>query len=83
MTQIWISFRSLTYAQRALRYLERKGITASLSRLPQGLSKKGCGYALVLRRSFREALRMLDEEKIPWGQSFEKLESGEFREAAL
>ena len=83
MTQIWISFRSLTYAQRAARALERKGITATVARLPQGLSSKGCGYAVILRGRGREARAILDELKIPWGMSFQRLESGEFREVRL
>lgn len=83
MKQIWISFRSLTYAQRAARVLERKGISATLVRLPQGVSKKGCGYALILRGRVKEALNVLEAEHIPWGQSFERLESGEYREVQL
>ena len=45
MPQYWISFRSLTHAQRAARFLEKSGITATVTRLPQGVSPKGCGYA--------------------------------------
>ncbi len=83
MSQIWISFRSLTYAQRASRILERKGISSVLARLPQGVSKKGCGYALVFHGRAREAQTILEREEIPWGQSFLRMESGEFREVAL
>lgn len=83
MKQIWISFRSLTYAQRAVRLLERRGISAALARLPQGVSKKGCGYALILRGRAKEALDLLESERLPWGQSFERLDSGEFREVKL
>ena len=83
MKQIWISFRSLTYAQRAERILERKGISAALVRLPQGVSKKGCGYALILRTRAKEALEILETQNLSWGQSFERLESGEYREVKL
>ena len=83
MKQIWISFRSLTYAQRAERILERKGISAALVRLPQGVSKKGCGYALILRTRAKEALEILEAQNLSWGQSFERLESGEYREVKL
>ncbi len=80
MKQYWISFRSLTYAQRASRVLERKGVTATIVRLPQGVSKKGCGYAVIQRGSYREAIRILEELRLPWGQIFARSESGEFRE---
>ena len=80
MKQYWISFRSLTYAQRASRVLERKGVTATIVRLPQGISKKGCGYAVILRSAVREAIRVLEEQHIPWSQLFVRSESGEFRE---
>lgn len=83
MKQYWISFRSLTYAQRAVRVLERKGYTASLVRLPQGVSSRGCGYAVILRNAVREGIRFLEEQRIPWGQIFERGEGGEFREVAL
>lgn len=83
MKQIWISFRSLTYAQRAARILERRGISSALVRLPQGVSKKGCGYALILRSRAKEALETLDANNLAWGQSFERLESGEYREVKL
>lgn len=80
MTQIWILFRSLTHAQRAARLLERRGVTATVTRAPQGLSPKGCGYAVTVRKRYGEVVRLLEEYKIPFGQVFERLESGEFRE---
>ena len=83
MPQYWISFRSLTQAQRAARTLERTGITATVSRLPQGVSPKGCGYALIVRRRFYDALRLLTEAGIQSGMVFEKTEWGEFREVKL
>ena len=83
MTQIWILFRSLTHAQRAAGLLERRGITATITRAPQGLSPKGCSYAVLFRRRGGEAIRLLEENRIPHGQVFERTESGEFREARL
>lgn len=80
MTQYWISFRSLTYAQRAAALLERKGITATVVRLPQHLTKRGCGYAVIIRGRLRQAASFLGEAKIPWSQLFQRLESGEFQE---
>ena len=83
MPQYWISFRSLTHAQRAARTLERNSITAIVSRLPQGVSPKGCGYAVVVRRRIHDAVRLLEEAQIPRGMVFEKTERGDFREVKL
>lgn len=83
MRQVWITFRSLTHAQRAATSLERKGITASLTRAPKELSLRGCAYAVVLRKRFGEAAGLIEELKLPSAQYFERLESGEFREVRL
>ena len=83
MPQYWISFRSLTHAQRAARSLERRGLTTVVTRLPQGVSPKGCGYALIVRSRIDEALRILREGQIPNGMVFEKTQWGEFREVKL
>ena len=81
MTQVWIMFRSLTHAQSGARWLERAGITATVTKAPQGMNPKGCGYAVIIRKRPSEALRYLDEVRIPYGQVFERGENGEFREA--
>lgn len=40
--------RSLTYAQRTAKILERAGITAIVTRVPQHLSSDGCGYCVKI-----------------------------------
>ena len=40
--------RSVTYAQRASRTLERAGVHCSIVKLPQKLSDEGCGYSLKI-----------------------------------
>ena len=80
MLLFWITFRSLTHAQRAARALERKGFTASIAKLPQELSGRGCAYAVIIRRNLREALQILSEGKIPYERVYERSSGGEFRE---
>lgn len=41
--------RSITYAQRMSRVLERVGIRAQIFRAPVGLTDRGCSYALRIR----------------------------------
>lgn len=38
--------RSLTYAQRTAKALERAGITAIVTKIPQTISSDGCGYCV-------------------------------------
>lgn len=41
--------KSLTYAQRSARVLERRGISAIVMRSPRELSSGGCGYCVRVR----------------------------------
>ncbi len=71
MQQYIILCRSLTYAQRAVSVLERSGITTSLSRAPQMLTDRGCGYCVkVAEGRFRTAVRILDHAGLPHGRMY-------------
>ena len=48
MPQYLIVCRSLTYAQRAVKVLERVGISSTLTRAPAELTGTGCGYCVKL-----------------------------------
>ena len=78
--QYLIMCRSLTSAQRASAFLERKGINASVIKAPQGLSTKGCGYALSLYRNFDEASALLKNNNLLSGKRFKRKENGDFVE---
>ena len=80
MTQYLIMSRSLTRAQRAARLLERSGISASVVKAPQGLSSKGCGYAVSVRRRFSEAAALLRRYELLDGKLFQRDEDGGYRE---
>ena len=80
MTQYLIMSRSLTRAQRAARLLERSGISASVVKAPQGLSSKGCGYAVSVRRRFLEAAVLLRRYELLDGKLFQRDEDGGYRE---
>lgn len=63
--------RSLTYAQRALRVLEKSGFTAALIRTPRVLTPMGCGYGLIVRRSrLGDALTVLRGKGVPFGKAY-------------
>ena len=83
MTQIWIMFRSLTHAQTAARILERSGITATVTRAPQGSNPKGCGYAVTIRKRGSEAIGLLNAAHVPFRSVVKRLESGGYEEVKL
>ena len=80
MSLYWIHCRSLTHAQRASMLLERDGFTATLTRTPQGLSTRGCGYAVIVRKDIGRALALLREKKVSFGKVYTRTEAGEYRE---
>lgn len=52
--------KSLTYAQRSARVLERRGVGAFLMRSPRELSSGGCGYCVrVSEKHFAQAVDIL------------------------
>ncbi len=49
-----LTFRSLTYAQRASRVLERAGVTGTVSRVPKAAATRGCAYCVIVAARHRE-----------------------------
>ena len=45
----FITFRSVTPAQRGQRVLQQGGIDTILQRTPRWMAERGCGYCLRLR----------------------------------
>lgn len=78
--QYLIMCRSLTQAQRSAKLLEKKGITASVVKAPQGLSKHGCAYAISLHWRFDEAVRILEKNNMINGKLFMRDGDGEYQE---
>ncbi len=50
MEQCYISFRSVTFAQRAEAILKGAGYRCQLQRSPKWMGQRGCSYALRVRR---------------------------------
>lgn len=44
----YITFRSVTYAQRGEQILQKEGIRCTLLRTPRWMEERGCGYCLRL-----------------------------------
>ena len=81
MFRYLIMCRSLTYAQRASRLLERHGITAAITKLPQSVADSGCSYCVrVNEKNYRSALTILKEAGLNPGKVFRLNEGGEPQE---
>jgi len=80
MTQYLIMCRSMTYAQKASKLLERYGYTAIVVKAPQELTKGGCGYAVTVRRNIEEAIDILKKYEIPTGKIFAKIGTAAYKE---
>ncbi len=84
MVHYLILCRSLTYAQRTARILERGGIAGTVMRTPGRIAKDGCGYCVrVGERRLADALVLLRREGLPPKQVFVQSAAGEYSEAAL
>ncbi|MCR5664401.1 MAG: DUF3343 domain-containing protein [Oscillospiraceae bacterium] len=81
MEKLLITCRTLTHAQRCVRLLERRGIVAAVIKAPPELTRAGCGYAVSLRRSGAEAVRMLREASMLNGKIY-RLEERGWREVS-
>ena len=44
----YITFRSVTFAQRGERVLQKAGLRCTLQRTPRWMEEQGCGYCLRL-----------------------------------
>lgn len=85
MKKEWmITFRSVTYAQRAERILRSRQISGRLQRTPKYLTERGCGYCLLLDQleAFR-AVELLRREKLPFEKLYAIDENGVTEERML
>lgn len=79
-----IMCRSITYAQRAQRLLERVGIAAYISKAPQGLTPEGCSYGVrVSRKNAYRSMELLRRAGIRTGRVYRLESGGEAREIEL
>lgn len=80
----YITFRSVTFAQRGEKLLNRNGIRADIRRTPRWMEQQGCGYALKLRTDdISRAVRDLKNHQIPLRRIYVRLEDGRMEEVDL
>ena len=80
----FITFRSVTYAQRAEKLLNQWGFRVSLMRTSRWMEEQGCGYALKLKTNdVVSAAKKLREKKIQLRKVYVQLEDGTMEEVKL
>ena len=83
-TMYIITFRSVTYAQRAEQLLTRQGYRCSLQRTPSWMEQQGCGYSLRLHGgSVHSAVSFLREHGINLRKVYVQSVAGELEELNL
>ena len=84
MEMCFITFRSVTPAQRGEALLRKRGLRCSLGRTPGWLEEKGCGYCLRMRpEQIRLAAVVLREGQVPFRKIYLQDDTGKTEEMAL
>ena len=84
MVYYLIVCRSLTYAQRKARVLERAGISGYIMRAPKLISGEGCSHCVkVAERWLAPALKVLNREGLGPKRVFLQNEEGSYSEVTV
>lgn len=84
MKFFYITFRSVTFAQRGERLLNQAQISCNLLRTPRWMEAQGCGYALRLwTRDVLPAVQLLRREQIPLQRVYMQQQDGQLGELQL
>ena len=84
MKDCYITFRSVTFAQRGERELKKAGFSCSLQRTPRWMEEQGCGYSIRLRcQDIMTAVELLRSKQIPYRKVYLHGENGQMEETAL
>ena len=84
MQMDYITFRSVTPAQRGQRMLQSAGIDCNLQRTPRWMEEKGCGYSLRLwTNEPGQAVAALRMAGVPLRKVYLQMQDGEMKELRL
>lgn len=73
----FITFRSVTPAQRGQRLLQQSGIESILQRTPRWMEERGCGYCLRLRPEQTDrAVTLLRQNGLPFSKIYTETDYG-------
>ena len=81
MGYAYITFRSVTHAQRGEGILSGAGIRCAMQRTPRWMEEQGCGYCLRLRtQDLSHARELLTQNGIRYRRAYRADDRGELVE---
>ena len=84
MKRYFVTFRSVTYAQRGESVLRSAGIRCSLQRTPRWMEEHGCGYGVELQpRDVARGVDLLRQQQVVFRKVYGQSATGEMQEVAL
>ena len=84
MKYFYITFRSVTFAQRGEQVLDGGGIRCTLQRTPKWMEERGCGYCLRLwTRDVDQAVELLKKNRVPYRKIYAQREDGGLEERTV
>lgn len=84
MRSYFITFRSVTFAQRGESVLRRAGIDCTLQRTPKWMEERGCGYCLRIRdRDVLPAVEQLRMKQVDFRKVYLQLGNGTVEELTV
>ena len=84
MKAYYVTFRSVTYAQRGQARLTAAGVNTTLRRTPKWMENQGCSYCLRIPRAWgTEAVRILRTDGIAFRKIYRENEDGTMDEVQL
>lgn len=80
----YITFRSVTHAQRGEKLLNQRDIRCTLQRTPRWMEEQGCGYCLrVWTQEIGPAVELLREGRIPMRRVYLQRKDGLLEEKTV
>ncbi len=84
MKTYYITFRSVTFAQRGEKLLQRHGYRCHMQRTPRWMEERGCGYCLKLwLEDVWPPVLALQAEGVPLRRVYAQGSGGTLEEMAL
>lgn len=84
MNYYFMTFRSVTHAQRGEKLLQKEGIRCTLQRTPRWMEEKGCGYSLrIWTNEPMQAVVALRAAAVPLRKVYLQRQDGEMEELHL
>ena len=81
MSVYYITFRSVTLAQRGEGVLQKNGVRCALQRTPRWMEEQGCGYCLRLRtEEIGSAAQLLRSNQIQFRKIYIQRPEGDVEE---